>query len=77
MRLVKATPGFRDFYIPSGSGFDFYCKSCLRRWSTLGELALHLEDATECGWLLDPNEAFSSLRQLLGRRRRQDLPTQP
>ncbi|CEO58400.1 hypothetical protein PMG11_03129 [Penicillium brasilianum] len=76
MRLVKETPGFRDFYISSSSEFDFYCKSCLRRWSTLGELALHLEAATECEWLLYPDETFSSLRQLLGRRRRQELPQQ-
>lgn len=71
LRLVKETPRFRDFYIHSGSGFDFYCKSCLLRWSTLGELALHIESTANCKWLLGPAEAFSYLREFLGRRRSQ------
>ncbi|KAJ5873531.1 C2H2 finger domain-containing protein [Penicillium subrubescens] len=72
LRLVKANPHLRDFYIYSGSGFDFYCKSCLLRWSSLGELALHLESTDYCKWLLGPDEAFSYLRELLGRRPAQD-----
>jgi hypothetical protein len=73
LRLVKETPRFRDFYIHSSSGFDFYCKSCLLRWSTLGELAHHLERTDECKWLMGPDEAFSYLRDLLGRRPPQNL----
>jgi hypothetical protein len=72
LRLVKATPHLRDFYIHSGSGFDFYCKSCLLRWSSLSELALHLESTDDCKWLLGPDEAFSYLREFLGRRPEQD-----
>lgn len=73
LRLVRETPRRRDFYIHSSSGFDFYCKSCLLRWSTLGELALHLESTDDCKWLLGPDEAFSYLREFLGRRPAQNL----